>query len=448
MLSDTIAAIATASGEGAIGIVRISGPDALAVAKQLFAGHLVDRRAVFGAMRESNTGRKLDEGIAVLMRRPRSYTGEDTVELHAHGGVRSLRRIFEAVLTAGARAAEPGEFTLRAFLNGRMDLTQAEAVLQVVQARTDETVDAGLAAIDGHLGQSIAATRRLALETLAYLGARADFPDEDVPLRDISSELDALTDAAERLVRDAQYGILQREGVRIAILGRPNVGKSSLMNRLLGSDRAIVTPIAGTTRDTIEESTNIEGLPVVLTDTAGLRETSDAVERIGVERSRATAERSEILLLVVDASTSLDLDDLALLRLLPSLRRIVVLNKMDLTTVVEPDAAAFTGAPAVRVSARTGEGLDALRREIHELATGGAGRPEQGTALSTTRQRDAARRALAQLRRARLGYGAGLPEDLLSVDLAAAVRSLGEITGEDATEDLLDTIFSRFCIGK
>ncbi|HLZ70814.1 MAG TPA: tRNA uridine-5-carboxymethylaminomethyl(34) synthesis GTPase MnmE [Dehalococcoidia bacterium] len=448
MREDTIAAIATAPGEGAIGVVRISGPGATGIAKRIGLGSLRDRRARFAHFRDPASGAALDEGIALLMRGPRSYTGEDVVELQGHGGSRVLRRLFEATLCAGARAAEPGEFTLRAFLNGRLDLAQAEAVLALVQARTDVAADLALAGLQGKLTGPLRAARTAALELLAYLSARADFPDEDVPLRDIGPELAALGDRLERLAAEAEYGLLQREGASIAIVGRPNAGKSSLLNRLLRQDRAIVTPVPGTTRDTLEETANLGGLRVVLTDTAGIRETTDAVERLGVERSRAAAAASDLLLLVIDASTPLNDDDRSLLALAASAPSIAALNKLDLGALVAPGAPELDGICALPVSALTGEGLDALERELHRAIIGERRPPASGAALSTLRQRDAARRALTSVRAACEGFAAGAPEDLLSVDLAAAVRALGELTGEDATEDLLDTIFTRFCIGK
>lgn len=448
MRSDTIVAIATAPGEGAIGIVRLTGPEARDIGCRVFDRPLRDRRAVFGRIRDPETSRVLDEGLATLMCAPRSYTGEDTVELSGHGGTRSLRRVFEAILAAGARAAEPGEFTLRAFLNGRMDLTQAEAVLDLVRARTDATVDLALGGLQGRLAEPIRRARSQALELLAYLGARADFPDEDVPLRDLGPELDALLCALDELVHGAEYGILQREGAQIAIAGLPNAGKSSLLNRLLGEERAIVTPVPGTTRDTIEESANLLGLPVVLTDTAGIRETADPVEQVGVERAHTAIGRSDLVLLVIDASRPMCPDDRALLDAHRDRRLVVALNKVDLGQVVTTGDPGFGYVPAVAVSALTGEGMGELQSALHATVLAGVQPPADGAALTTMRQRDAARRAADSVRAAGDGYQAGSPEDLLSVDLGAAVRALGELTGEDATEDLLDTIFSRFCIGK
>ena len=447
MRSDTIAAIATAPGEGAIGIVRLSGPDALEIAQKLFDRPLRERRAVFGRMVDVGSGCLLDEGIGTLMSGPRSYTGEDTVELSGHGGLRSLRRLFEAVLGAGARAAEPGEFTLRAFLNGRMDLTQAESVLDLVRARTDASADLALSGLRGRLAEPIRRARSLALEILAYLGARADFPDEDVPLRDIGPELEALVRVLDDLVSGAEYGIVQREGARIAIAGLPNAGKSSLLNRLLGEERAIVTPIPGTTRDTIEETLNLFGIPAVLTDTAGIRDSVDLVEKMGVERSHDAISRSDIVLIVLDASRPLLEAEVRLVKAYAGRHTVVALNKSDIgcrVDVMDPHIAGM----ATRISALTGDGIDGLRVLLRDAVLSGAQPPRSGAALTTTRQRDAAWRGAEHVRSAFEGFRSGAPEDLLAVDLGGAVRALGELSGEDVTEDLLDTIFSRFCIGK
>jgi len=448
MRSDTIAAIATAPGEGAIGIVRLSGPDALEIAQKLFDRPLRERRAVFGRMVDVGSGCLLDEGIGTLMSGPRSYTGEDTVELSGHGGLRSLRRLFEAVLGAGARAAEPGEFTLRAFLNGRMDLTQAESVLDLVRARTDASADLALSGLRGGLAEPIRRARSQALEILAYLGARADFPDEDVPLRDIGPELEALVRVLDDLVSGAEYGIVQREGARIAIAGLPNAGKSSLLNRLLGEERAIVTPIPGTTRDTIEETLNLLGIPAVLTDTAGIRDSVDLVEKMGVERSHDAINRSDIVLIVLDASEPIAAAEVRLVKAYAGRRTVVALNKSDIGCRVDVMDPHIAGMVATRISALTGDGIDGLRVLLRDAVLSGAQPPKSGAALTTTRQRDAAWRGAEHVRSAFEGFRSGAPEDLLAVDLGGAVRALGELSGEDVTEDLLDTIFSRFCIGK
>ena len=450
MLSeDTIAAVATAPGDGAIGIVRVSGPETLQIAGVVVGRTLLPRHATYATFRHPRDGRVLDEGLAVFMPGPASYTGEDVLELQGHGGRRSILRLLEGVLSAGARAAEPGEFTLRAFLAGRMDLTQAESVLALVEARTDVAADLALDGLAGHLGGRLRAARLQALEILAYLSARADFPDEDVPLRALDGELDALHLELRGLLAGADFGILHREGVRVVIAGPPNAGKSSLLNLLLGQERAIVTQIAGTTRDTIEEAANVLGLPVVFTDTAGMRVGQDSVERLGISRSLDAVSRADLVLLVLDGSTPMSAEELASLGAFTEIPLLVVLNKSDLGRALpEAQLEPLGAAPNVVLSALTGDGVDELRRLIYDVCVGGDMRPPAYGALSTVRQKAVAERAAAHVAAAVAGYASGAPEDLLSVDLQAAVHALGELTGEDATEDLLDTIFSRFCIGK
>ncbi len=332
-LDDTIAAIATAPGEAGIGIVRVSGPGALAILQGLFrpaapAWQPESHRMSYGWL-ASEAGEPLDELMAVWFQAPRSYTREDVVELHSHGGSVAVRQALARVLRAGARLAEPGEMTLRAFLNGRLDLAQAEAVLDVVRARTEVGMQAAMEQLGGALSQEIRAARQLLLEVLAHLTATIDFPEDDVPPQDISPELREVRAALERLLENAEKGILLREGLRVAIVGRPNVGKSSLLNRLLRHERAIVTNIPGTTRDLLEESLNLRGIPIVLTDTAGIRDTVDVVEAIGVARSRGALQQADLILLVLDASAPLTEQDHALADAVAGRPVIVVENKQD-----------------------------------------------------------------------------------------------------------------------
>ena len=456
-LDDTIAAIATPVGEGGIGIVRLSGPEALPILRRVFrpargggpSWRPRPRHLTYGHVIDPETGTPVDEVMAVYLRAPHTYTRQDMVELHGHGGFVPLRALLSVVLAQGARLAEPGEMTLRAFLNGRLDLAQAEAVLDVVRARTEAGLQAALHQLGGHLSAEIKAARQRVLDVLAHLTALIDFPEDDVPPQAIAPELEAVARHLDELLRHADRGILLREGVRVAIVGRPNVGKSSLLNRLLRHDRAIVTDVPGTTRDVLEETLNVRGIPVVVVDTAGIRHTEDVVEAIGVERSRAAIAHADLVVLVVDASQPLTPEDRAIAGEIEGRPATVVLNKVDLPTVLTPETVPFLPeAPRVCLSAATGEGIETLEETIFALVTGGQVMPAHGALVTNPRHKAALQQALAHVRAALETYHAGLPPDLITVDLHAAVNRLGEITGETATEDLLETIFSRFCIGK
>lgn len=450
-LSDTIAAVATAPGEAAVAIVRVSGPRARQVLRAVFqptrGREPSPWRLTHGWVRDPVELTTVDEALAVFMPGPRSFTAEDLVELHCHGGRQAPRAVLEAVLKAGSRAAEPGEFTLRAFLNGRLDLAQAEAVLEVIQARTAQARRLALAGLAGRLSSRIGTLREELLEMRAHLEASLDFSEEDLTPRDVGLDLERALEAVRGLLAGADRGIVVRRGVRVAIVGRPNVGKSSLLNALLRADRAIVTEVPGTTRDTVEETADLGGVPFWLIDTAGLREPADPVERIGVERSRAALESAALALLVLDRSAPLGLDDRALAEAVGDRPTVVALNKADLPAVLEPGQVAelLPGAPAVPVSALRGEGLDDLERALLRL---GVGEGEHDLAVATPRQKEALLRAERALATAVAARAEGAPPDILAGEVAAAVRALGEITGQDATEDLLDAIFSRFCIGK
>ncbi|HLZ24036.1 MAG TPA: tRNA uridine-5-carboxymethylaminomethyl(34) synthesis GTPase MnmE [Ktedonobacterales bacterium] len=482
-LDDTIAAIATPPGVGGIGIVRMSGPDAFAVGMRVFrpAAHAPldspppSHLLTYGHIVDPTSDERIDEVLVAFMRAPRTYTREDVVEISAHGGPLLLRRILLLVLAAGARPARPGEMTLRAFLNGRLDLAQAEAVMALINAESDAGRRLALRQLEGELSARIHEARGNAMAALVRIEASIDFPDEEVPPPD-PAELAALIAAAsreiERLLAGASQGRILREGLRVAIVGRPNVGKSSLLNTLLGAERAIVTPIAGTTRDTVEERATIAGVALHLVDTAGLTATEDPIERIGVERSRAAAREADLLLFVLDGSMPLTDLDLLAARELPVLTpatlasagtlptapaegdifsrpTILVLNKADLPPALD-DADVMPlapGAPVVRTSAITRGGATQLEETIAALVTGGAIQPAD-VLVASARHQDALRRAAEQLAAAANTLAAALPLDFVSIDLRAALDVLGEITGETATADLLDRIFAEFCIGK
>jgi tRNA modification GTPase len=451
-LDDTIVAVATPSGSGGIGIVRLSGPEATAIATEVFApaAHphlpvLRPYRLRYGHVVDPADGRVLDEVLVSYMPRPHSYTREDVVEINAHGGPIPLRAILALCLRLGARQARAGEFTLRAFLNGRLDLAQAEAVLDVVQARTDVALGQAVDQLGGALSEQVRQTRGLLLTVLAGLEVAIDHPDEDLPEEDPSSGLAESRRQLEWLITEAERGLIYRQGVRVAIIGRPNVGKSSLLNRLLRADRAIVTEVPGTTRDTLEETIDLGGIPFVLTDTAGIGETVDPVEQLGIGRSYQALNLADLALLVVDGSVPQTSADQALAARLAGRGAIVVMNKSDLPAA---GASALSNAPHVRVSALTGEGLADLEEAMVALALGDARVNAQEGGASSPRHRDQLMRALEAVHAAEESFAAAAPTEIVAIDVGEAVDALGEITGETASEDLLATIFSRFCIGK
>jgi tRNA modification GTPase len=463
-LDDTIAAISTPVGEGGIGIVRMTGPEARDIMRRLFLspsrpeGSTFQPRTLhYGHILDPATEERVDEVLAAYMPAPRTYTRQDVVEINGHGGIVALRRILALCLRQGARLAEPGEFTARAFLNGRLDLAQAEAVLDVVQAKTETSLQAAMGQLAGHLSERVRTVRSILLNALAHLEASIDFAEDEIPERDIEADLEEAGDALSALLADADRGIIYRQGVRAAIIGRPNVGKSSLLNRLLRTSRAIVTDIPGTTRDTLEETLNLQGVPVVLVDTAGITSaTKDPIEQLGIERSRAALAVADLALLVLDASQPLTDADHAIAALVGDKTAIVVLNKVDLlTSAARAQDARPTGhcpildtACCVPVSALTGEGLEALEETIVEAVFSGQVSASEAPAVTSPRHKEALNRALEQVSAARTASRAGLSADLVAIDLTAAVNTLGEITGQTASDDLLEIIFENFCIGK
>ncbi len=446
-LDDTIAAIATPMGVGGIGIVRLSGPQSREVLQAIFrGGRLVPRRLTYGRIVVPESGEVVDEVLAAYMPAPRTYTRQDVVEINCHGGPVPLRRVLELCLAQGARLAGPGEFTLRAFLNGRIDLAQAEAVADMVEARTAAGLRLALARLEGRLSARVRAVRSQLLEALAYVEASIDF--DDIPSCDPAPALEEALHSLEELLAGAERGIVYRQGVRVAIVGRPNVGKSSLLNALLRADRAIVTPIPGTTRDTLEETLNLNGIPLVLVDTAGIRaHARDPVEGLGIERSRAALACSDLALLVIDGSEELDAQDRVIAAQIGEKPTILVLNKADLPRIAEVNGL-LPAAPRVTVSALTGAGIANLERTIEEVVLSGQVVAAGESAIGSARHRDVLRRACQHIREAQAARRNGLPLDLLSLDLRAAIDALGEITGETVSETLLETIFARFCVGK
>jgi len=452
--NDTIAAVATAAGPAGIGVIRLSGPDAIALAHGLMVRRrpLPDRRLVLAELR-GRDGRLLDEGFVCAMRAPRSFTGEDVVELHVHGGVRNLARVLEATLAAGARLAGPGEFTRRAVLNGRIDLTRAEALRDVVQATTDAALDLAHAQRGGAVAAAVGVLARRLEDVLVRVEADLDFPEDEGTALDPAS----VSAAAAGLARDVrslsatwETGRRLRHGWRVVVAGAPNVGKSTLFNALLGTERAIVTATPGTTRDFLEETVELEGLPLVLVDTAGRRETVDPAEREGVARAERLAAEADLVLALVDGSAPLQDADRRWLAAADPDRTLVVLTKADLSARTGPGdlPEPHRDGAAVRVAAAHGVGVTELRRRLRER-----GLPEGLPAVlravvSDLRHRQALERAAAALDRAAAALDGRLPLELGAADLHAARRALGEIVGEYATEDLLQRIFAEFCIGK
>lgn len=466
MQADTIAAIATAPGEAGVGMLRISGARAIEVADAVFRAasgkRLKDaetRRVLYGHVVDEK-GAPIDEVLALVMRAPHSYTREDVVELSCHGGSCVLRRVLGRVLAAGARSAERGEFTKRAFLSGRLDLSQAQAVMDIVSARTDRALRVAEGHLAGHFSGKIHAMRQKCLGLIAHLEAAIDFPEDeidDVVIDEVEHAVTQLRQDIRALLATAHTGRILRDGLPTAIVGKPNVGKSSLMNALLREERAIVTDIPGTTRDSIEEYADIGGVPLSLIDTAGIRETDDAVERIGVEKARGYIERAALVLALFDGAQPLTAEDEEILSLVAGRPALLLLTKSDLPPVTTGEklraayakcAGGDAAAPAIlAISAREEQGLSALAAAIGDFAGTGSGL-EEGSFVSDERSAALLRAADAQLGAALKTIGAGLSVDFISIDLRAAWEKLGEITGETVGEDIIDEIFSKFCIGK
>jgi tRNA modification GTPase len=454
---DTIAAVATPVGEGGIGIVRVSGPDAERIATALFVrataenGRLKSHMLHYGTIRDSKTDKDLDQVLLTIMRKPRSYTGEDVVEVHCHGGLLVVRRILGLILAEGARHAEPGEFTKRAFLNGRVDLAQAEAVLDLIEARTEKGADLALAQAKGELSNWVGDLREELLDILAQVEAAIDFPEEDIELLDrpaLISKIDGLRRKIIVITNTYDWGRLIREGARVCICGRPNVGKSSLFNALLGEERVIVTPTPGTTRDVIEESINLDGLPVVLWDTAGIRETGDQVEQIGVNLSLQHFDKSEAVLVVLDGSATLTKDDRVFLSSVEEKKGLIVINKMDLQRAMDlAELGQVAGnKKLVMVSARDGQGMQHLRKSLRELILDADREP--AFVLTNLRHKTALLRGEQALGDAVSALSAMRPTEVVAVTLQQARESLEEVVGLIHSDDILELIFSKFCIGK
>jgi len=455
-LEDTIAAISTPVGEGGIGIVRLSGPHALEIVDQIFVGRGKPSNFPTYTTHYGHIvfqGESIDEVILTVMRVPGSYTREDIVEINCHGGIVPLKKVLEIVLQLGARLAEPGEFTRRAFLNGRIDLAQAEAVIDIIRAKTDLSLQTAISQLKGELSAKVRQIKELVLKVLASIEAAIDFVQEDIEIisRDeILEQLENIREQLERLLATADYGKVLREGISTVIAGRPNVGKSSLLNALLQEQRAIVTPIPGTTRDVIEEIINIQGIPLKIADTAGIRPVQDIIEKEGVDRSRSYMQRADLILLMLDGSEPLTSEDRELLKEIRDKEAILVINKIDLPQKIELKKVEELAIkkPLVKISATQAIGLPDLEKTIVEMIWRGEVIVSDGALITNVRHKNSLRQAHSSIQRAIETTRQGLSEELISVDLRAALNSLGEITGETVVEDILDYIFSEFCIGK
>ncbi|MGQ9837271.1 MAG: tRNA uridine-5-carboxymethylaminomethyl(34) synthesis GTPase MnmE [Cyanobacteriota bacterium] len=453
-LADTIVAIATAvvPAQGSIGIVRLSGSQALSIAQAIFTparpqDSWKSHQMIYGWIHDEK-GQPLDEALAVWMQAPRSYTREDVVELHCHGGIMAVQATLQLCLRQGSRLAQPGEFSLRAFLNGRIDLTQAESVADLVAARSPQAAQMALAGLQGKLSEPIRALRQQLLSLLAEIEARIDFEEDLPPLNipDWQAQLQHCQTQIQILLSTAARGELLRTGLKIAIVGRPNVGKSSLLNAWSGQDRAIVTDLPGTTRDVVESNLVVKGIPVQLLDTAGIRDTEDPVERLGVERSRRLAQAADILVLVMDAQAGWTEADAAIYESIRHRPLILVINKTDLAPLqgIELPQDILYRIPAV---AARGEGIPALEAAVEQIACQGHPQPNLAVSLNQ-RQAAALIQAQASLEQVQSSLQEQLPLDFWTIDLRAAVHALGQVTGEEVSESVLDQIFSRFCIGK
>lgn len=459
MDADTIAAIATPAGAGGIGIVKISGSGAISSAVSLLRplrdlSELKSHHLYYGYVIDPETGKTVDEVLYTVMRAPHTYTREDVVEIQAHGSRCGLHRILELVLRQGVRLAEPGEFTKRAFVNGRIDLTQAEAVVEVICAQTKEGLDLATRQLKGQLYEAVEAIRKQIETLLVEVEAAIDFPEDLEEIIQPEAFSQKMVQEAimplEELLAHYDEGHIYREGISAIIVGRPNVGKSSLMNRLLDKERSIVTTIPGTTRDFIEETVNIKGIPLRLIDTAGLHDTDDALEVMGIRFTRQRLDEADVVLFMVDCSTPLAEEDTSIYDLFQDRKAILVINKKDLKPYVpvEEIVERFPGLPWIQISALYNQGIEELKAAVFKAVTDQRGPAELPAIVPNIRHKLAIDRAVIASKAAAEGFRTGLPGELVAIDLKDALDSLGEITGVTTTEDILDQIFTRFCIGK
>lgn len=458
MYTDTIAAIATALSDSGIGIIRISGPEAIAIADKIYSTKSGQQKLIefeshtihYGYIIDSASGDILDEVMVSVFKAPKSYTAEDTVEINCHGGVLLCKRILEEVCRVGARLAEPGEFSKRAFLNGRMDLTEAEAVMDLIHSKNEYALSSSVKQLRGSVSELIREMRAEILHEIAFIESALDDPEHislDGYPSSLEEKVDDLLNRLKKLLKSAAKGRMIQEGINTVIVGKPNAGKSSLLNLLVGEERAIVTNVAGTTRDVLEESISFRGIHLNIIDTAGIHSTEDVVEKIGVEKAKQYAENADLILYVVDASVSLDESDREIMELIKDKKTIILLNKSDLDPVVKEEEFS-SSAILIRTSAKENIGMDEFEEKIEELFLGGKISFNDQVMITNLRHKRALEDTVESLHLVKKSLEDGMPEDFYSIDLMSAYTSLGTIIGEEVGEDLVNEIFSKFCMGK
>nr|WP_315021224.1 tRNA uridine-5-carboxymethylaminomethyl(34) synthesis GTPase MnmE [uncultured Aminipila sp.] len=478
-MEDTIAAVATAYGEGGIGIIRISGEEALLILNKVFqpikkhiekqndekgnykpdstgmtiGEPIVNRRLTYGHIIDYHTNQVIDEVLAVYMKAPYTYTTEDVVEINCHGSIVSLRKVLELVLKSGARMAEPGEFTKRAFLNGRLDLTQAEAVIDLIKAKSDKSFDVALGQLEGTLSKDIKQIRDLLMDELVGLTVNLDYPDEDIEeitYEKLLNNLLQINDMIQKLISSADTGRIIKEGFKVAIVGKPNVGKSSLMNALLKETRAIVTDIPGTTRDTIVEDITIKNIPVKLIDTAGIHDTEDTVEKIGIEKSKESFNEADLVLLILDGSQPVSAEDENIIKTVGNRRALVLINKIDLGMVIDEEVLheKMPRAIFIKTAVKDGRGIDNIEQEIENLVYNGEVKQSGNTFITNVRHSNLLVSAKSALDDAVNMVRLGEALEFIEIDVKRTFEFLGEIVGETVSDSIIDEVFSRFCLGK
>lgn len=460
MIDDTITAIATAPGEAGISIVRISGPSSIDILDKIFKSkkgisirEFPQRRIVYGHIVDREKDKVVDEVLVVYMKAPYTYTKEDVVEINCHGGIVPTRNILGLILKNGVRMAEPGEFTKRAFLNGRIDLAQAEAVMDLISAKTDKGFDVAMSQLEGSLSKDVKDVRDVIIETLAHLHVSIDYTEEDIEeitYSELLENLEFVRGQIEKLLGTTETGKIIREGLNTVIIGKPNVGKSSLLNALLRESRAIVTDVPGTTRDIIEEYLSIKGIPLKIIDTAGIRETEDLVERIGVERSKEFFNKADLIILVLDASQELTEEDREIIEHIEDKRAIVLLNKTDLPEKIKREELEelLIDKKIIRISILEGKGLEEIEEEIISMVYGGAVKAKDTSFVTNVRHKNSLEKALKSIDEGIDAVNQNLPYDLIEVDIKDCYDVLGEITGDTVDDDIVNRIFANFCLGK